>query len=107
MLENVKLPVAYLMKNTRTKASFGDGKEPREQPPEDWEVKRRRDIPTLEIKGDSLTDVNRVSSTYRSGQMYSCNTGGPEEVVAAVVKNLVHLVDETWALAKHIFREHD
>ena len=58
MLENVKLLVAQLKKKTRKEAKGGDGKEPRKVPPEDWEVKERGAIPTLNIRRDTLTVVH-------------------------------------------------
>ena len=50
-LDNVKLSVAHLKKKPEKEAREGVGKQPRELPPQGWEVKERGTWHTLEIRG--------------------------------------------------------
>ena len=104
VLSSVKLSVGHLKKQTGT---HGEN-EPRDFPLEERKVVVKGDKPTLDLRSDSMTVVNRGRLVHRiAGKTQThdakkprgnCGSGGR--------RDFFHTASETGEFAKHVYREH-
>ena len=101
MLRNVKLRVTHMPRKLEEDAMGGKGKDPRNLPPEDCEVKERGNLLTLEIRVSNDRGEMGQRHIQVRYQTQLQNWRSAEEVVE------VHTIDRTGVFPKRIFREHN